>query len=120
MDFNLVLLAVLLTIYSFHMYKKNVLLESRVRMLEQSNESNSLQNKLLIEELSRIASSIDTNQDEFIDVIGFNVASALEHKAERENLEDEPDLGIGGNKIELDAPTLQFDSFPSDFDSQLL
>ena len=125
------LIMLLIGVYTFYIYKQNILLKSEMSMLKGFIDKQTIQNK----ELMSIYKSHNTANDLFVETIGFDAKAALEHRKKRIELEQQEQVATVregfdemkiGNVITIDkkddtfeVPTLDNDiqHAPSEYDS---
>ena len=89
MDINL-LLVIVLALYSFYIYNKlNIIQNENIFLKHAKSEYENTNNELLsqLDKITGILEERENTQETFVDVIGFNVQNALNHKKEREMCE---------------------------------
>lgn len=78
------LVVTLIVMYTFYIYKENIILKSEMIILKEYINKQVLQTK----ELVGIYKEHNNTNDLFVQSIDFNAKAALEHKAEREEMEN--------------------------------
>jgi hypothetical protein len=78
------LIITLIVMYTFYIYKENIVIKSELTMLKSYIDRQASQTK----ELLNLYKDHNYTNDIFVETIGFDTKSALEHKEKRESMQN--------------------------------